>query len=375
MRVLFWSLILSGWIMTSCGPATGADAPRGTSLSAAGTPSIFLVDSMVIEEPDSIPLGQFVQVARDGRGRTYISDASSGRILRFTSTGTFDTVWGRRGSGPGEYASVDMLHPLPGDSLAAVMDLGTSRLTVLSLADGAVRRTFRVPIIGAGKQWHFVDGRATFSVPGSPSLVGIWDMAQDTLTTSGMLPPDLMGSLYTYMRYGHLEIAPWHGGYVAQVPALPGLQQLNTSGAIVGRIALPSSTRRGQPSDLLAQHQQLEAGGKPFTYIRSAAATLGVLSSGELAAVQVDIDAQQGPERTEYTDLKYYVSILSADLKHACLDALVPFTSDAPLPIPYLVGDTLVALSRLVGSDDQVHTVIHRFQISSVGCAWTAQPD
>ncbi len=263
-----------------------------------------------------------------------------------------------------------MVHPLPGDTLAAVFDEASARIDVLSLDDGALRRTLSVPFRSTGKQWTWKGDRAVFSLPGSPSLIGVWHAGQDSTEVLGMVPPEVMAGLPTYMQYGHLELIPWSDGFLAQVPTMPGLHQLDAAGLVVGHVPLPAVKRRGQPTDLLLRHQEKESAGQPFAYIGSAAATLGHLSSGEVAVVQVDIDVENGPQRQEFTNLRYYVSIVSADLQRTCADALVPFTSDSPFPIPHLTGDTLVALARVVSPNDSVHTIVYRYAISSNGCRW-----
>jgi len=263
-----------------------------------------------------------------------------------------------------------MVYPFPGDTIGAIIDIVAQRFTVVDLTDGAVRKEFLVPFQGTGKQWHFTREKATFSLPAGPNLVGTWDLTRDSVSVAGALPASLMSAFGTYMQYGHLEIVPWRGGYLAQVPTLAALQQLDSSGAVVGEVILPAVRRRGQTDDLLLRQQQQQADGHAFTHLGSVAATLGVLSTGEVAAIQVDLDTERTARRREFSNLRYYVSILSADLRRACLDALVPFTSDVPFPIAHLMGDTLVTLSRVVGADDTVRTVVYRFGISSKGCEW-----
>jgi len=364
-----WSVLAVGAALASCIPS---DQDQGT-VSRDGSPSVTLLDSTVLAEPNSLPFGEYLSVAVDGRGRMYLTNGGEGgQILRYSRNGDFELAWGRRGSGPGEYEGPSMVYPFPGDTIGAIVDIVTRRFTVVDLADGTVRREFRVPFQGTGKQWHFTKEKAVFSLPGSPALVGTWDFRYDSVSVAGALPANLMSAFPTYMQYGHLEIAPWRDGYLAQVPTLAALQQLDSSGAVVGQVHLPAVRRRGQTDDLLLRQQQQQADGHGSTHLGSLAATLGVLSTGEVAAIQVDLDTERNAQGPDFRNLRYYVSILSADLHRACLDALVPFTSDVPFPIPHLMGDTLVTLSRVVGADDTVRTVVYRFGISSKGCEWVA---
>ncbi len=362
-----WFVLVTGVALASCAPSSSGER----TLSSDGSPSVTLLDSTVLAEPDSLPLGEFVSVAVDGRGRIYLTNGGEGmQILRYSRNGDFEGAWGRRGSGPGEYQGPSMVYPFPGDTIGAIVDAPTGRFTVVDLDNGVVREEFRAPFQATGKQWFVTDSTATFSLPLNSAIVGIWHLGQDSVTMIGALPNELMSAFPTYAQYGHLEIVPWRGGYLAQVPTLAALLQLDSSGAVVGEVTLPAVRRRGQTDDLLLRQQQQEADGSSFTHLGSVAATLGVLSSGEVAAIQVDIDTEQTDQRREFGNLRYYVSILSSDLTRACLDALVPFTSDVPFPIPHLMGDTLVALTRVVGADDTVRTVVYRFGISSKGCTW-----
>ena len=81
----------------------------------------------------------------DGRGRYFVrAGFPVNRILAYDSEGDLESVWGRRGDGPGEYRSIGQLLMLHGDSLG-VLDQINTRLTVLN-TDGSVARTQRLPI-------------------------------------------------------------------------------------------------------------------------------------------------------------------------------------------------------------------------------------
>lgn len=375
VKMVVWRSCSSLLVALVVGCADRADRTEGALSTAPpqtdGSPLVVLVDSAVLAEPDSLPFGRFVDVAVDGKGRIYLTNGGAGgQILRYSRNGDFELAWGRRGSGPGEYQGPSMVHPFPGDTIGAIMDVPTGRFTVVDLRNGAVREEFPVPFQGTGKQWYMTDSTATFGLPLNSAIVGVWHLGQDSAQMIGALPTDLMSAFSTYVQYGHLEVIPWGEGYLAQIPALPGLHLLDREGTITRQIAVPARRRRGQAPDLLSQHARLKADGKPFKHLGSLSATLGILSTGEVAMVQVDLDAVKGPRRMEFSNVKYYVSILSPDLSRACLDALVPFVSESEYPFLSLAGDTLVGLSRRVLDNDVVRTIVYRYKVSSEGCEW-----
>ncbi|MGE3600748.1 MAG: hypothetical protein AB7N70_34940 [Dehalococcoidia bacterium] len=71
----------------------------------------------------------------------------------------------------------------------------------------------------------------------------------------------------------------------------------------------------------------------------------------------------------EPTNPRYYLSVISAGLDTACVDGLIPFESDSPLPMPHAVGDTLLTLERRI-DHDRLRTILFRYQIDTQGCDW-----
>jgi hypothetical protein len=63
-----------------------------------------------------------------------------------------------------------------------------------------------------------------------------------------------------------------------------------------------------------------------------------------------------------------WLSLVSADRKHACVDGSVPVHGGGH-PYVGFVGDTLLVTEQ-EAQDDPVRTVIHRYLVSAAGCEW-----
>ncbi len=80
-------------------------------------------------------------LAEDSRGNIYIADSSNARIQKFSKEGRFVSSLGRKGQGPGEFASIRALAVDATDRVVA-FDASQRRLTILT-AEGREVRTIR----------------------------------------------------------------------------------------------------------------------------------------------------------------------------------------------------------------------------------------
>ena len=87
-----------------------------------------------------------------------------------------------------------------------------------------------------------------------------------------------------------------------------------------------------------------------------------------MATVHLDVDQPKG--RGEPANPRYYISVVSAERRRACVDGRLPLRSDTPLPFPGLQGDTIVALARRIASDNSLTTLVFRYRIDTTNCNW-----
>lgn len=107
-----------------------------------------------IVEPQVSPirlsdLGVIRGIIRIRDGRTVIADGSNSHLLFVSQSGELDSIVGRKGEGPGEFASIAGLYRCGGDTVAV-----TSHSTRLTLFNdrGHFVRSRTVPAIRAGTE-------------------------------------------------------------------------------------------------------------------------------------------------------------------------------------------------------------------------------
>jgi hypothetical protein len=359
-------------LASGCGASPEGDSATGAT--AAGGPRMALVDSLPIQEPESLPVGRFVQLATAPDGGVYLSDHGAGRVLEFDRSGQLRRVLGKKGKGPGEFEGAGMPVIRLRDSTLLVMDPVLRRLSVFEARSGEFLRSMPTPFQDVGQIWtEAPDGSLFFALVASTNVVGQLARNQDAFVALGGLPPQVSSTDLVFLMYGRPEVVPDEGRFLAQFPTFPGIQILDSAGQFAGMVDLPTRLRRGTPPDLVEQHMQAFAANGPFQYLGSLAGSLQRLSDGSLAVLNVDLDLpprERGQPPPDPTNVRYYMSVLSTDDEQACVDGTLPFTSDAVMPVPSFAGDTLLALSRRVVGETELRTVLYRYLIDTTGCQW-----
>lgn len=367
------ALVTAAAVLASgCGASSEGDPATGAT--QAGGPRIVLVDSLPVQEPDSVPVGRMVQIATAPDSGVYLSDRGAGRVLEFDGSGQLRRVLGKKGEGPGEFEGAGMPVIRRRDSTLLIMDPILRRLSVFDAQSGEFLRSMPTPFQDVGQIWtEAPDGSLVFALVASTNMVGQLAGTRDALITLGGLPPQVSSTDFVFLMYGRPEVVPDEGRFLAQFPTFPGIQILDSASRFAGMVDLPTRLRRGTPLDLVERHMQAFATKKPFQYLGSLAGSLQRLSDGSLAVLNVDLDlppGERGKPPPDPTNVRYYVSVVSADDEQACLDGVLPFTSDAVMPIPSFAGDTLLALSRRVVGETELRTVLYRYLIDTTGCQW-----
>ena len=368
-RALFASAAV---LLSGCrGSPEGDPATRAV---ATGGPRLVLVDSLPVQEPDSLPIGRFVQLATAPDGGVYLSDHAAGRVLEFDGSGQLRRVLGKKGKGPGEFEGAGMPVIRRRDNSLLVMDPILRRLSAFDPRTGVFLRSMPTPFQDVGQIWtEAPDGSLVFALVASTNMVGQLARNQDAFVALGGLPPHVSSTDFVFLMYGRPEVVPDEAGFLAQFPTFPGIQILDSAGRFAGMVDLPTRLRRGTPPDLVEQHMQAFAANGPFQYRGSLAGSFQRLSDGSLAVLNVDLDLppkKRGKPPPDPTNARYYVSVLSADHQRACVDGVLPFSSDAVMPSPSFAGDTLLALSRMVVGETELRTVLYRYLIDTTGCQW-----
>lgn len=346
-------------LAAACARGAGTHEPAGLRL--------VLTDAVVLQEPDSVALGRFAYATREPGGAILLGDPGQGRLLRYARDGRLVSVIGRKGGAPGEFEAAGLARRVAGDSLIAVVDPGRMYLSLLDARTGEFVRGQAVPFQDVGQTWTVRGDTVVFGLQPSTALVGVWNWRTGAVHELGRLPPEVAGAGIFYFQYGRVEAVPHGDGYLVQVPTVPGLQLLDRDGRPIGSVPLPALHRRGTPDDLLERHRQATPGPAPF--LGSVAVALDHLPSGNIAVVSADLDVVREQPR-EYGNVRLFLSVVSADLEHACVDAEVPFEGDALDPWPSFADGRLIVTTRRLAGDDTVRTVVRTYVVRDGDCGW-----
>jgi hypothetical protein len=332
-----------------------------TPLSREATgPAVSLVDSVVLSESGAKYIAQLGGVVEDGEGRYLITDMAQSRVVRFAPDGQWLDVVGRKGDGPGEFRGPTQAVPMTGDSFA-VGDDQLRRLTVFDAAGDRVRDVGYPGIIrnvvslGNGIWFGGVE-------QGSETGITRWD-GDSTFQHLFPFPASYRESPPLRGIFTIVALDAWADTLVAGYSGSNEIVLLDTTGHELDRLDLPTARRKGVTERGLAL---IAAPETPFPDRFSAMSglfQLHRLSSGQIAAVHMDqvLDGNA-------IESVVWLSLISADRKHACVEGPVPVHGGGH---PYIgfAGDTLLVTEQ-EAQDDPVRTVVHRYVIESERCGW-----
>jgi hypothetical protein len=360
----FTLLPVSALLLLACGTREDP-TQRHFPLSTRG-PTVTIVDSVVIAEPDSLPLGAYTSyTARSRRGDLFVADMSLRKVLHFDATGRLVGTLGRDGDGPGELRGPTSSGLLPGDSLLAVMDGVRLRIVIFGVDDAALRREVSAPRMQFVSQgWTRRGDTLIFGLTTGKTPIGKWWWRGDSIVMIGHTPER---TLHAGISYGVTSVFATDSGYVVLFPAQPGLYLMNLEAEPTGFVRVPVARRRGEPTDLMERLKKLPKEQR-FALVGSMALGLHRLPSGEWLLIHGDADVSRVGEETRGVDIRYYATVLSADLTQACIDGKLPLVTDV-FSRPMFAADTLFLFTRNVGAAG-IQSALLAMLVSTAGCDW-----
>lgn len=344
-------------------------------------PIIVPLDSFRLVEADTLYIGNpYTPVIDRYDGSIYVPDIFSRRVLRFSREGTLLQVYGRPGNGPGEFRSAEAVF-VETDSTIGVYDNMLRRLTLFDRASGAFRSSRALsgvagttpPIVRADEIWFpLVDQNYREPRFSTPRSIAVWSPSQDTVMYLGRMPAEfvesIQGGFWNYANFLLLGALTVHDrGLLRGWQLKNELFLLDGRGEVRDTIAIPIRRRKGVPANVrelldvkrLGQKETLE----DFSRLRQ----LHTLSDGSVIFTHHDQHVLK-LEPTPVLSATVWVGVLSSDLKHACVDALLPVSQDAR-SMETFRGDTLFQLDRrIVGGELQ--TWIRSFKVDTRHCIW-----
>ena len=323
-------------------------------------PALSLVDSVVLSESEAKFIAQLGGVAEDREGRYLVTDMAQPRVVRFSPSGAWLDVIGRKGEGPGEFIGPTQAVPLSNGRFA----VGDDQLRRLTIFDSGGSRMREVTYPGIIRTVVADHDAIWFGGVEQGSETGIMRWDGDSgfrrlfpFPQSYKQNPPLRG-IFTIVA-----LDTWGDTLVGGYSGSNDIVFLDTAGRELRRIDLPVARRKGVTAAGLAR---LAAPNTPFPERFSALSglfQLHRLSSGQIAALHMDqvLDGNA-------IESVAYLSLLSADRKHACVDGAVPVHGGGH-PFTSFRGDTLMVTEQEARADP-VQTVIHRYLVSGDQCAW-----
>jgi hypothetical protein len=340
------------------------------------------LDSVLLVEADTLYIGYPFGLAVDPfDGSFYVSDSFSRRVYRFRRDGTLAGTYGRPGRGPGEFTSHAQVAVVD-DSTVATPGMNPPALYLFDRQDGRLRSTSPLPPVLLGTGQLVVRGgdllMAARPLDGATSLL-VWDLVSGSSRLLGQIPPE-----YERSRQGAGYFATTRGGGAVAAGndvvlrgwfGLDRLDVFGWDGALVARVGLPAVRRRGVPA---GGPEILDRGraGPLGSYVEeqefhSWLSQMARVPGGDYVVTHHDLHTAQdhGASRRTVFSADLYLSVLSADLRTACLDGPVPVAGQLQ-PREAVAGDTLFVLDRRVRPAGAIESWIVLYGIDTAGCDW-----
>lgn len=328
-------------------------------------PLLVALDSVRLEETESVYLGQPQDLVTDASGAIYVTDTMNGHVLQFAPDGAFMRRFGGRGNGPGE-----LLEPLTltvmGDSVLAVADRGRLQFSFYDLRSGDFTRS--VPIGGAGFLQSLKASGDTLLLGALDvfrlTSIAAWWPTADSVVQAGTLPREYLETSGLRFNHPYTRLAILGDTVLMGFSGHGPFFLTRRDGAVFDTVSIPAVKRRGVPSDIAARFAAKSLDVEEIVAMVSILQGVQRLPSGEIAAYYTD-----GVFAENTLSGDGFVSVLSKDLKKACVDAPVA-TSHVSAPTIAFRGDTLLSLERHITDDAGVHTYLKRYRIDTSRCNW-----
>jgi hypothetical protein len=345
---LVFSLLLSG--------CTEIHTPAPTG------PSLLARDELRLAESDTLYLGRPADFTVDPNdGSFYVSDAFSGRIVRFDRRGSPVASYGSKGDGPGEFR--DAGEVVVKDSVVAAADDARGLLNLFDRASGRYlgqqkyEGVLRSSAGGTG-------GEVWLGAQSLQSRTGVarWDAGAGTTRRLVSLPGEYVASQPIGGIFNGVFVAPWADTLLVGFAGPGALRLARSDGTLLDTVAVPAVRRLGVPGDFAERVEELS-----YPEIFQAISVLSNLHrfpDGRFALVHYD----QRVDKAGSVTAKVFLSLLSPDRERACVDAVVPAGSTVQ-PKTAFRGDTLFVLDQTVQAD-RAETIVRSYIVDDRRCGW-----
>ena len=348
-----WSLALA--------VACGGDASPGRGASGdANPPTVVFQDSVVLEETDSLYLGDPAHLASLSDGGYLVTDGMQARVLRFDSHGRQVGIVGRKGRGPGEFTS-PMVAIERRDGSIAVADDELDRISVF---DASHEPAFEVANAAIVRGAALIGSDVWLGGTNQAEATGLTRWTTDTVLRSSLPIPDTYRAIPPLAGIHHaVKVDSWVDSLLVAFSGTNEFMVTGADGVPVSEVTVPAVRRKGVTREAL---QKMANPMTPFPEMFSAISALFGLhrrSDGSIVTVHFDQILDGNAIESEV-----FVSLVSADRSQACVDARVELVGETQ-PVIAFRGDTLLLLEQLTESQPVV-SLIRKFLVEDDDCTW-----
>lgn len=346
----FASICVPLLLVAACNPAP-PDTP----------PTLAVIDSVRIQESDSLYIATINAIAVAPDGSVFISDSKERQVLHVAHDGSGLTIIAGRGGGPGEVSDPTSLAVL-GDSLLVVQNGGRKRLALFALNPLKYRNTENV-LAKVGNISAAGNGLlASALAPDSGTAFVEFSNAYMVTHRAGTVPALYRESAPVAQAFGATEVAS-DGDYVVGVFEVSNTvyRWLKSSGP-VDSVVMTATTRRGARPDIIQRLLTDPTKGAELAFRWSVPFAVGALSDNRTAVLLVDptLEGQNygGPSYLHVVDWTRHTS---------CPDIAIPVPV-SPIPRYAFAKNELVAIVQHPDGTDGVASWLIRWKIGSGRC-------
>ncbi len=346
-------------------------------------PALVLLDSMVLEETDTLYIGQPKEMFVGPDSSLYVMDAFGNAVVRFDQRGRAVRKYGREGDGPGEFVHigkagfasatvlgvVDGRGAVPHAEIASTQvieffavesgeSIGSARVMEVT-ALGLNRDTLWLGGIDVGAGWKALTGRELLGLHRQPSGEAV------SLDLVPVPRPYRVNQLIHGLGgYARLHVSD--DDVILGFGAIPYLLRVTKGGTVRDTIPL-RARRRAWLRDEEELLRVMDPAGPTEGRFGATSALMNISRDGTGRIFTVHQESRSlGPRRVQGT---LYVSKLEGDGGGQCPDTHIP-TSDVGRPISAFRDDELFVLDQRIGASDAgaLATVVRRFRIDAERC-------
>ena len=339
-------------------------------------PSLRVLDSVRIQESDTLFVSRPLHLLLGPRGHVFLTESREARILDIAPNGRIERVFGRKGKGPGEFESPAAMTST-GDTLLAVYDHGTKRVTFVDIRRWSLQRVSPLltqwpPVIRFSKgdllvtTWDF---ETKTSIAKAVEATGGLDKRQGSVPDLGPQTQMMIGGAFWNSTF-----APVGDEIFAMYEVSNSLYAWKRGAREARVIPLPVVRRRGIPDGLFESLLRDPAKATPaMLYDRSAPVALAAVMDDIIAIVTMDVKVD-----ADKWSAVHYVTLFDFRRNRVCADLEVPASRvkvallKDPLPIVALRGDTLALLEQVVNQAGDPVQLLRRYRIEPSQCDWSA---